>query len=321
MSTRTLDDTKLDGGVAVDALVSEVGGWPGVEVAPEPRFGAPAFYVGRRQLGHLHDAGERGAFADIGLPRAVRDELIEAGRARPHSAVPNSGWLTVPVRTAADLGGAVEVFRLAYERATKRRGRDASLIPGLVASPPVELPFERSLHARAFLLARPKGDIMVYNAPEATFEPSRQYLGHSHEAGFGAARGELFVHEADRDAVAEHMHVRATFSRRHTLDDDFEAIPIPGHTPGATAYLWNSGGHRVLFTGDTIYLRDGEWVAAVLGSSDRAAYVESLKLIRELDFDLLVPWVASAGDPFHAVTSGADARRRIDALIAGIRPR
>jgi hypothetical protein len=82
------------------------------------------FQLGRRQLGHLHDAGERGAFADIPLPRALRDELIAAGRARPHSAMPDSGWLTVPVRTAADLGGAVDVFRLAYDRAlaaTERR--------------------------------------------------------------------------------------------------------------------------------------------------------------------------------------------------------
>ena len=46
--------------------------------------------------------------------------------------------------------------------------------------------------------------------------------------------------------------------------DDFEVIPIPGHTSGATAYLWDGGGHRCLFTGDTLYLREGEWVAAVL---------------------------------------------------------
>jgi hypothetical protein len=89
-------------------------------VATEPRFGGPAFQLGRRQLGHLHDAGRRGAFADIPLPRALRDELIAAGRARPHAVMPDSGWLTVPVRTAADLVGAVEVFRLAYERARRK---------------------------------------------------------------------------------------------------------------------------------------------------------------------------------------------------------
>ena len=121
MTVQALDDTTLDGRVAVAALVGEVGNWEGVEVAVEPRFGGPLFQLGRRQLGHLHDAGERGAFADIPLPRALRDELIAAGRARPHSAMPDSGWLAVPVRTAADLAGAVEVFRLAYERARRSR--------------------------------------------------------------------------------------------------------------------------------------------------------------------------------------------------------
>jgi hypothetical protein len=121
MSVQALESTELNGSVSVDALVGEVGNWADVEVVPEPRFGGPAFQLGRRQLGHLHDAGERGAFADIPLPRSLRDELIAAGRARPHSAMPDSGWLTVPVRTAADLTGAVEVFRIAYERARRKR--------------------------------------------------------------------------------------------------------------------------------------------------------------------------------------------------------
>src|SRR5919206_4894245 len=123
MSAQALENARLTGSVAVDALVGEVGNWEGVELATEPRFGGPLFQLGRRQLGHLHDAGERGAFADIPLPRALRDELIAAGRARPHSAMPNSGWLTVPVRTAADLTGAVEVFRLVYERARSKADR------------------------------------------------------------------------------------------------------------------------------------------------------------------------------------------------------
>ena len=123
MSDTTLEGARLEGSVAVDALVGAVGNWEGVELATEPRFGGPMFQLGRRQLGHLHDAGERGAFADIPLPRTLRDELIEQGRARPHSAMPDSGWLTVPVRTAADLAGAVEVFRLAYERASSARRR------------------------------------------------------------------------------------------------------------------------------------------------------------------------------------------------------
>jgi glyoxylase-like metal-dependent hydrolase (beta-lactamase superfamily II) len=192
-------------------------------------------------------------------------------------------------------------------------------IEGLRASAPQPLPFAPSLHVRAFLLERERGDVLVYSA-ETLEDPgrvSRWYLNHGHEAMFlpESIDAPLFVHEADREAVEAKTHVRAAFSRRFTLDDDFEAIPIPGHTPGATAYLWDSGRHRFLFTGDTIYLDGGEWVAALLGSSDRAAYVDSLALLRELDFDVLVPWAASAGRPWYATTSRSDARRRIDAIV------
>jgi hypothetical protein len=55
----------------------------------------------------------------------------------------------------------------------------------------------------------------------------------------------------------------------------------------------------------------------VLPSSDRAAYLESLALLRELDFDVLVPWVAKGAD--HTLTDRADARRRIDAIIDRVR--
>ena len=114
-------------------------------------------------------------------------------------------------------------------------------------------------------------------------------------------------------------HVRGTFSRRHVLDEDFEVIPTPGHTSGATAFLWDSGRHRFLFTGDSVYLDHGEWVAGVLESSDPVAFAHSLELIRELDFDVLVPWAATSGQPYHAVTDAADRRRRVDAMLESVR--
>jgi glyoxylase-like metal-dependent hydrolase (beta-lactamase superfamily II) len=150
---------------------------------------------------------------------------------------------------------------------------------------------------------------------------SRHYLNHRHEAMFAsdAVAAPLFVHEREAEHVAPAHNVRGTFSRRHLLDDDFEVIPTPGHTSGATAYLWDSGRRRYLFTGDSIMLDDGEWIAAVLESSDRAAYVESLELLREVEFDVLVPWAASAGQPYMSVTSPSEARRRIDAIAARVR--
>jgi glyoxylase-like metal-dependent hydrolase (beta-lactamase superfamily II) len=150
---------------------------------------------------------------------------------------------------------------------------------------------------------------------------SRWYLNHRHEAMFASdwVEAPLFVHENEQPTVDRDMQVRGTFSRRHRLDEDLEVIPTPGHTSGASAYLWDSGGRRLLFTGDTVYLDDGEWVAAVLESSDRGAYLESLELIRELDFDVLVPWAASGGRPYYAETDRSDARRRIDAILSRLR--
>jgi glyoxylase-like metal-dependent hydrolase (beta-lactamase superfamily II) len=203
-------------------------------------------------------------------------------------------------------------------------------VDGLHASSPQPLPFAPALHIRAFLLERSRGNLLVYSVGDLAADAAaiegvggiaRQYLNHRHEAMFASdwVTAPLFVHEADRAAVEKAHHVRGTFSRRHVLDEDFEVIPTPGHTPGATAYLWDSGAHRFLFTGDTIYLDDGEWIAAVLGSSDRARYLESLELLRDLDFDVLVPWAATAGQPYHALTDGVDARRRIDAIIERVR--
>ena len=151
---------------------------------------------------------------------------------------------------------------------TDRRSRPEPSVPGLHALAPEPLPFAPSLEIRAFLLDRPRGNILLYSTKglaaerpvtEALGGISRRYLNHRHEAIF-AAEGidaPLFVHERERRSVERTDHVRATFSRRHHLDEDFEVIPTPGHTSGATAYLWDSGKHRMLFTGDTIYLDRG----------------------------------------------------------------
>ncbi len=153
-------------------------------------------------------------------------------------------------------------------------------VDGLLALGAESLPFAPAHDIRSFLLRRTRGNLLLYSTTTVRADApaieqlggiARHYLNHSHEALFASKRvgAPVFVHEAERAAVAGRYRIRGTFSRRHMLDEDFEVIPTPGHTPGATAYLWDSGARRVLFTGDTIYLKDGEWVAALLGSSDR----------------------------------------------------
>jgi Family of unknown function (DUF5519) len=112
-----------DGSVA-ERIETTVASWDGVEVAPH-RFGGIEFRLGRRELGHLH--GDR--IADLPFPRRVRDELIAAGRARPHHVLPDTGWVTVPLGGTAGAANAIELFRLSYERADRARRRAAAREP------------------------------------------------------------------------------------------------------------------------------------------------------------------------------------------------
>jgi hypothetical protein len=99
-----------------DAIVREVTSWPGVTTARH-RFGGTELRLGCRELGHLHG----GRLADLPFPLLVRDDLVAAGRAEPHHIYPDSGWVSVPIRSAADVVGVVELFRLNYDRPWRTR--------------------------------------------------------------------------------------------------------------------------------------------------------------------------------------------------------
>ena len=112
-----------DQGIA-ERITATVASWDGVQIAPH-RFGGVEFRLGRRELGHLH--GDR--IADLPFPRRVRDELIAAGRARPHHVLPETGWVTVPVGGPEGADNVIELFRLAYERADQARRRAGAAAP------------------------------------------------------------------------------------------------------------------------------------------------------------------------------------------------
>jgi hypothetical protein len=95
---------------AREAVRAAVASWESVTTA-DHRFGGLEFRVGRRELGHIH-----GTFADLPFPRKVRDVLIAEGRARPHHVLPQSGWVTVPMRTASEIANVIELFRQNYDR-------------------------------------------------------------------------------------------------------------------------------------------------------------------------------------------------------------
>jgi Family of unknown function (DUF5519) len=103
-------DEVLSARAAIETVRAAVAGWEDV-TTHNHRFGGIEFRRGRRELGHLH-----GTFADLPFPRRVRDELVAGGRARPHHVLPQSGWVTVPMRTSSEVSNVIELFRQNYER-------------------------------------------------------------------------------------------------------------------------------------------------------------------------------------------------------------
>ena len=97
----------------LNRIKSELIGWPGVASGPH-RFGGSEFRVNGKEMGHVHGA----KFADLPFPMNIRNRLIEAGQASVHHVLPNSGWVTVPIKDEADIMSLIGLFRMQYQRLT-----------------------------------------------------------------------------------------------------------------------------------------------------------------------------------------------------------
>jgi Family of unknown function (DUF5519) len=100
-------------------LEEEVGSWANISVHPH-RFGGREFLFDAAEVGHVHTGG----IVDIPFPRSVRDVLLADGLAEEHHWVPNSGWITFPIRSEEDLQQAVWLMRLSYIRYALKSASD-----------------------------------------------------------------------------------------------------------------------------------------------------------------------------------------------------
>lgn len=106
---------------ASERITDEVTSWPGVEAGPGSR-GEFAFTLGRRQIGHLH--GDHALHTSF--PKDLWAELIEQGRIEPHPVFPDkAGPAARRIETEADVGDAIELLRLNYDRVVARHGLPA----------------------------------------------------------------------------------------------------------------------------------------------------------------------------------------------------
>jgi hypothetical protein len=103
---------------ASEAITAEVTSWPGVTAGPGSR-GEFSFKVGVREIGHLH--GDHAAH--FGFPKAIWNELYEAGRIDYHPAFPGkAGWGARRIKGPEDVRDVIALLRLNYERVIERWG-------------------------------------------------------------------------------------------------------------------------------------------------------------------------------------------------------
>lgn len=97
-------------------LTNELLSWPGVTIQAH-RYGGIEFLFEGKEIGHLH--GDH--LVDLLLPKPKRDEWVASRRAEPHHIYPESGWLSIHLKSEEDVVTAVEILRSKYELMNKGR--------------------------------------------------------------------------------------------------------------------------------------------------------------------------------------------------------
>lgn len=101
---------------ASERITAETCSWPGVGAAWGSR-GEWSIRLGRSELGHLH--GDRAAH--FAFPKAVWDELHDAGRITEHPVFPGKrGPAARRIESDADVEDVIALMRLNYDRIAAR---------------------------------------------------------------------------------------------------------------------------------------------------------------------------------------------------------
>ena len=95
----------------IQQLEQLVSSWAEVSIHPH-RFGGREFRFRAAEIGHVHNGG----IVDIPFPRSIRDALLDERLAEAHRWVPNSGWITLRIRSEQDFDHALWLMRLSYLR-------------------------------------------------------------------------------------------------------------------------------------------------------------------------------------------------------------
>ena len=139
-----------------------------------------------------------------------------------------------------------------------------------------------------------------------------QYLSHRDEAGSMLKsiahqfHSTLHAPAAELADISGHHPVDVPLDRRHTDDNGIEVIPTPGHSPGSTSYLVAGAEGTYLFTGDTVIRHpEGRWWAGYIeGISDAESLAESLRVLAELEPDVVISSAFQGDSAVHRINPG-----------------
>ena len=110
----------------------------------------------------------------------------------------------------------------------------------------------------------------------------------------------------------------ATFPfERHELAPGVEAIPTRPSARRRVVYLVEAGGRRCLFAGDTIYHDGKEWRVFV-SKKNRATMLETLDMLAEVEFDVLLANTGANNPLCHVETAGGSRREFLRRIKSGL---
>ena len=190
-----------------------------------------------------------------------------------------------------------------------------------------------TLTVHGYLLTRADGNVLFYN-PRSTEDCGQiadlggvayHCLSHCHEVGPPMGR----IAERFHSALCCHAQVERYLPAATPADvsfhtpprevhaGDVEVIHTPGHTDNNVCYRYSSPhGKAYLFTGDTLYLHEGQWRTLVVGrdGGNQRDLARSLVRLRGLSVDVIVCSVAIGAMQVREVTPG-EWHRLIDGLL------
>lgn len=168
-----------------------------------------------------------------------------------------------------------------------------------------------TLATHAYLLQREGGNVLFYTTNNRSELDLITEIGgitfhcvsHCHEVDTSQA----MIKEAFNTKLCSHALVEPYFKgsvsveikfnslKSEVLSGDIDVIHTPGHTNNSVCYLYHSPhGKNYIFVGDVIYMDKGAWKTLIVSGDggDKYEMIESLKLLRTIDVDVVICSVA-----------------------------